>query len=223
MAYIVGRRSYARETYPERSSGGGSAGPTGSEGPPGDTGPTGPTGADGADGAEGPEGPAGTPGVATAQVTDDQTTQYTTTAPYPGDQYIGITGTDFVLSPDLAGRFSLTAAGCILTYTGPDVEVISWLSQAVSPDAASGDRVYAIGIAQNGDLIGQATFGTVAAAAGAGQGLEYPGITSPSTATAQRRMSLTSGDTIQPVLSKVVTDSANMLIRGLTLTVMIIG
>jgi len=35
MAYIVGRRSYARETYPERGGGSGGAGPTGPEGPTG--------------------------------------------------------------------------------------------------------------------------------------------------------------------------------------------
>lgn len=42
MSYITGRRSYARETYPERPAGIGGLGPTGPDGADGPTGPTGP-------------------------------------------------------------------------------------------------------------------------------------------------------------------------------------
>lgn len=220
MAYIIGRGHRARETYPERSfgSGSGTTGPTGPEGPPGTDGATGPEGPTGPAGAD---GPAGTPGIATAQLTESQTSEYATAAPYPGNQYIGITGNTFTFSADAEGRFALTAASCIITYTGPNAQAIAWLSQSTVPDAASGDRQFAIGIALNDDLVGLATFGNAQSAAGI-QGDEYTGINSPISVTCQRRMTLTNGDTIRPVLSKIVTDSANLLLEGLTLTVMII-
>jgi len=62
MPYIIGKRSYATETYPSGPRGGG-----GGPGPPGPQGPQGDTGAAGPQGAPGAQGPQGNAGVAGSQ------------------------------------------------------------------------------------------------------------------------------------------------------------
>jgi hypothetical protein len=167
----------------------------------------------------GPEVPEPTPPdvagrVAVVQLTKYAVSQYDTVAPYPGDEYIGVTGSDFSLVFDAGGLFTLEPAGCVLTYIGADCEALAWMSQTTVPNVPSGERTYGTAIALNDDLLGLATFGDVPTSAGM-QGEEYGGVLAEAPVTCQRPLTLTSGDTVRPVLSKEVVDSCNLLLGGL--------
>lgn len=152
--------------------------------------------------------------VARATVVDGSV--YATGAPYPGDQYIAVTGTDFALD-QTSSDWALTASGCVLTYGGAPAVALVTLNQTLNPDAASADRRMYSAAAYNGDILGEAAFTTMIAGM---MGQEANSLLFESLFTSQRFLSaLSPGDTLQPTLNKLVTDSAAMTLRNLTLSV----
>lgn len=144
--------------------------------------------------------------------------EYLTGVPYPGDEYIAITGNFFTLNQDGFLHWSLTPEGCILTYNGPDINALVTLYQTLEPNALSADRVMGSAIAHNQDLIGDSMFSDLTATPMVFEGYS---VAQQTFISCQRYItSLTTGDEIQPVLNKLVTDSATMLVRTLSMSVL---
>jgi hypothetical protein len=187
----------------------GPPGPTGPGGPPGADGPTGPGGPPGADGPTGPAGPTLVGG--TAQVTVDFSNTFDTN----GNSAIwrAAVGSDF--SYDGSADFSLTAASCVLTYTGTSGRSF-WVGLSCAFEGTDGlSGTCGVAVALNGDLVGAAMFSNAASAAGAG----YADLVSGGgiSITSQRRVTLNNGDTLQPVGSKF-DGNQDLSIHSLSLT-----
>lgn len=201
MPYIIGRRSYARETYPERPSGGngatGSEGPIGPEGPAGPEGPTGPAGPEGPEGPTGPTGPEGPVNVGgVSQATDDFTNTFDTNG--NANSWRNAVGTDFAYSgtPD----FTLTASSCVLTYNGVSGRSFIIVAAASMEGSSGLSGTIGVAIAVNSDLTGGAMFNAASTSAGASfEDLVTGGSVS---IISIRRVTLNNGDTIRPVGGK---------------------
>lgn len=117
----------------------------------------------------------------------------------PNDLIV-LTGNDFYYEG--SSEFALTPEGCILTYTGADIDVL--VSIACSPQfiATGIDIDGTLSISHNGDLLGSGTqFSTAQYRAGVAL-MAVNGIISQTrikNVAVQRRLSLSTGDTIQPV------------------------
>lgn len=215
MPYIAGRRSYARETYPEPK-GNNPTGPTGNDGPTGSEGPEGPEGPTGADGPTGPEGPTAPFETGTLQLTVTDTNAFDTNG--NANVYRPVDGSDFAYTGTTS--LALTAAGAILTYTGVARDAILILSASFFQNPGSVDRTNGIGIALNGDLIGTALYGSAQTAKGVQQSSVIANGASTSY-TAQRRVTLANGDTLRPVGAQE-DGNADLALTGLTMTVLLL-
>lgn len=143
------------------------------------------------------------------------------------DSFRVLVGSDISYSG--VASLALTASGAILTYTGPTRDALVTLSISYYPSAvmvfADGPTT-AVGIAQNGDLTGTAIYSDASSTAGVEannlgslQGVET-GAPSLST-TAQRRITLASGDTIRPVAAKE-NGNRDLVVTGLTMSVFLL-
>jgi hypothetical protein len=204
LPYVIGRNSRGRETYPERG-----VGPSGTIGP---TGPTGP-GSVGPPGPTGPTGPTGVIGTAWLRLVN-------------ADLTIGTNGNDNVYVPvtavaadfdltDATGSFALGANGT-LTYTGPNVSVLSTCGSSVEKDDGASVTFYGFAIDKNGDVLTTAAFS--AGAIAAGQVCASIVDDFNLSLTTIRLISLTNGDVLTPawVARFFAGVQADTLLEGLT-------
>lgn len=110
--------------------------------------------------------------------------------------YLPAVGDDFVYVGDFP--FVLTPEGCVLTYGGSARVIIAILAISIVQASAFGDDTRSVAIAHNGDLLGELISSAPALAAGTMALTMSPNGRAYS-ATSPRRISLSPGDTIQPV------------------------
>jgi hypothetical protein len=114
-----------------------------------------------------------------------------------------------------------------LTYVGaPTRDALIILVTAVYPNTETAERQIGAGIAKNGDLLGLNVYGTPQSIAGVsanniGGNPSVAAINASTETTSSRRVSLVTGDTIQPVMAKVVGD-ADLLITNLQMNVLLL-
>jgi hypothetical protein len=153
--------------------------------------------------------------------TKDSTNSFDTNG--HADSFRAMVGSDISYSGVAA--LALTASGAILTYTGPTRDALAVLSISYFPSADTTNPTTGIGIAKNGDLIGLAVYGDTETADGvqaANLPVNFAVGSSPSlSVTAQRKVSLASGDTLRPVGAKEI-GNTDLTITGLVMTVFLL-
>jgi len=131
------------------------------------------------------------------------------------NQYRPLTAlnTDFDLFA--SGAWSMGANG-VLTYTGPDVVAYIAASITFEVPNGGGNGTYGFGIAHNDDLIGEPVFGDEQRKAGANLVFTEEFLsTQELNVTSFRRVALTSGDTLRPVVgASFLGGQADTLIEG---------
>jgi hypothetical protein len=194
----------------------GATGPTGQTGPTGAastvTGPTGPTGPTGSTGPTGPAAPTG----GTVQANKVATNTVATGA--AAATWTVLTGSDFAYSG--TADFTLTAASCVLTYTGPNGKtflILYSVSLDPSNSAFSPNSVGAV-TSKNAEFDGVSPAASDSAVA-AGAAFDSIAATDASAnLTSIRRVTLNNGDTIKPVLAIFGTPH-DLVVIALSITV----
>jgi hypothetical protein len=191
-------------------------------GTPTSSGSTGPTGSTGTTGASGPTGQTGATGAAsfasgTLGVTIDGDSSFETTG--HADAFVGWVGLDIAYT----GTPLLTFAGSLLTYVGAAPrDALIVLVTSVVPSAPTPALLIGAGIAKNNDLLGAAIRGTAQSIAGVSAN-SIGGVTGTNSSeavntTSTRRVTLSNGETLQPVMAKQVGD-VDLLVTSLQMTV----
>lgn len=135
------------------------------------------------------------------------------------DGFVALTGNDFYYEGD--SEFSLTAEGCILTYTGVDIDVLVLVQATLQSSNSLSDAFVALCASFNGDIIGAGTLfsNAMIRAGGCIAGLNT-GIIQSRTAVpmVQRRLTLSSGDTIQPIAGANISTDLTAFAMSMSVT-----